>query len=191
MAYINSHGSKRKTRDSIGQILEGARFIYKVNDPVTQLQWLANFWLLLYRQDPSLKTGIFQAPLIQTIINKVWFKNKEDEGVVHPEFSENHMLPMATIAFVLTIVCFYFGFTLLFIYSFRSKITSTNGLLVNIQMSLSLQQPTRRNTVPTSNTSPILRRKHVRPTLFLVSSNTCSRLLGVSLINKCHQHCDT
>jgi hypothetical protein len=53
-----------------------------------------------------LKTGIFRAPLIQTIINKVWFKNKEDDGVVHPEFSENNVLPMATIAFVLTVVGF-------------------------------------------------------------------------------------
>jgi hypothetical protein len=55
-----------------------------------------------------LKTGIFRSPLIQTIINKTWFKNKEDEGVIHPEFSENNALPMATIAFVLTVVSYYF-----------------------------------------------------------------------------------
>jgi Domain of unknown function (DUF6532) len=38
------------------------------------------------------------------IINKVWFKNKQDDGVIHPEFSENDSLPMATIAFVLAVV---------------------------------------------------------------------------------------
>ena len=32
-----------------------------------------------------MKTGIFCAPLIQTIINKVWFKNKEDDSIVHPQ----------------------------------------------------------------------------------------------------------
>ena len=53
-----------------------------------------------------MKTGIFRAPLIQMIINKVWFKNKEDDGVIHPEFSENDIIPMATMAFVLTVVSF-------------------------------------------------------------------------------------
>lgn len=62
--------------------------------------------LLFYGQDPKAKSGIFRAPLIQTIINKVWFKNKQDDGVIHPEFSENGALPMATIAFVLTVVSF-------------------------------------------------------------------------------------
>ena len=52
--------------------------------------------------------GIFCAPLIQTIINKVWFKNKEDDGIIHPEFLENDSLPMATIAFVPTVVSLFF-----------------------------------------------------------------------------------
>lgn len=57
-------------------------------------------------QDPESKTGIFRAPLIQTIVNKVWFKNKEDDGVIHPEFSENDALSMVTMAFDLTVVSF-------------------------------------------------------------------------------------
>ena len=58
-------------------------------------------------QDPTSKTGIFRAPLIQTLINKIWFKNKEDDGAIHPEFSEDNMLPMATIAFVQTLVSLF------------------------------------------------------------------------------------
>ncbi|KAF8960234.1 hypothetical protein BDZ97DRAFT_1905964 [Flammula alnicola] len=54
--------------------------------------------------DPVSKTGIFRAPLIQTLINKIWFKNKEDDGAIHPEFSEDGMLSMATIAFVQTVI---------------------------------------------------------------------------------------
>ena len=57
-------------------------------------------------QDPALKTGIFRAPLIQTLVNKIWFKSREDDGVIHPEFSENDILPMVTIAFVQTVVSF-------------------------------------------------------------------------------------
>jgi Domain of unknown function (DUF6532) len=78
---------------------------------LTLYNFIATNGLLLYGQDPILKSGIFRAPLIQTIINKIWFKNKEDDGVVHPEFSENDVLPMATMAFVLTVVSFIFRFT--------------------------------------------------------------------------------
>ena len=61
-----------------------------------------------------MKTGIFRAPIIQTIINKVWFKNKDDDGVIHPEFSENDTLPTATIAFVQTLVSLVFGLEVTF-----------------------------------------------------------------------------
>jgi hypothetical protein len=134
-----------------------------------------------------LKKGIFRAPLIQNIINKVWFKNKDDDGVIHPEFSENDMLPMATVAFVLTLVISNF-WLFLFISNpfFRSKITLMSGSRANTLMSFSLLQPTRRNTVPTSNVLRILRRKHVRQTSSLVSSDTCSRLLGAPIFNRCH-----
>ena len=130
-----------------------------------------------------MKTGIFRAPLIQMIINKVWFKNKEDDGVIHPEFSENDIIPMATMAFVLTVVSFNFLLLTILSSSFRLRITLTSGSLANIPMSLSLRQPTRRNTVPTSNVSRISRRKHAKPTSFHVSSDTCSRLLGMSVFN--------
>ena len=61
-----------------------------------------------------MKTGIFRAPIIQTIINKVWFKNKDNDGVIHPEFSENDTLPTATIAFVQTLVSLVFGLEVTF-----------------------------------------------------------------------------
>ena len=67
--------------------------------------------------------------------------------------------------------------------SFRLKITSTSGSPVNMLMSLSLRQPTRPNTVPTSDLSPILRRKHVRQISSLVFSDICSRMPGASILN--------
>ena len=138
-----------------------------------------------------MKTGIFRAPLIQTLVNKVWFKNKEDDGIIHPEFSENNVLPMATSAFVQTVVSLILIFTFnlkLFLLpniSFRLKITSMSGSLVNMLMFLLLLWPTRSNTALTSNLSWILRRKHMRLISSLVSSNICSRLLSVLIINHC------
>jgi hypothetical protein len=128
-----------------------------------------------------LKTGIFRAPLIQTLINKIWFKNKDDDGVIHPEFSENDMLPMVTMAFVLTLVSHLFRIFLLPKIFFRLKITLTSGLLVNTLMSPLPLQPTRLNTEPTSNLSRTSRRKRMRRTSCLVSSNICSRWLGKSI----------
>jgi Domain of unknown function (DUF6532) len=106
---IDSQGSKREIRDVVEQLLEGGRFIYKVCG-IALFHFLIttnhNDDLHFYKrwQDSATKKGIFRAPLIQTIINKVWFKNREDDGVIHPEFSENEALPLATIAFVLTVV---------------------------------------------------------------------------------------
>lgn len=48
--------------------------------------------------------SIFCASVIQTLINKVLFKNRDDDGVKHPEFSEKDALPMVAIAFVMTLV---------------------------------------------------------------------------------------
>jgi uncharacterized protein DUF6532 len=47
---------------------------------------------------------MYMAPLIQTIINNVWFRDEKDDGVVHPEFSNGGKLSLVTLAFVLTVV---------------------------------------------------------------------------------------
>jgi Domain of unknown function (DUF6532) len=46
---IDSHASKRETRDSVEQLLEGARFIYKVN--------YCLFTIVLLLMVSSLRTG--------------------------------------------------------------------------------------------------------------------------------------
>jgi hypothetical protein len=48
---------------------------------------------------------MYMAPLIQTIINNAWFRDAKDDGVVHPEFCDGGKLSLATLAFVLTVVC--------------------------------------------------------------------------------------
>jgi hypothetical protein len=34
----------------------------------------------------------------------MWFRNKDDEGVIHPEFSEEGLLALVTIALAFTVV---------------------------------------------------------------------------------------
>ena len=58
------------------------------------------------------KREIFLVPVIQTLINKTWFQGKKDDGVIHPEFFEDNMLSLSTIALVLTVVSPYILFPL-------------------------------------------------------------------------------
>jgi hypothetical protein len=60
--------------------------------------------LLTSAKDPAAKKGIFRTTVIQTIINKMWFCNKDDEDVINPEFSEGGLLAIPTIALALTVV---------------------------------------------------------------------------------------
>ena len=71
-----------------------------------------------------------EAPIIQTIINKMWFCNKDDEGVIHPEFSEGGVLAISTIVLALTMVTMYDiykGYILLTMLPTRPKIIWMNG----------------------------------------------------------------
>lgn len=54
-------------------------------------------------QDPVTRKGIFRHPAIQTIINKMWFKNKNDEGLRHTDYSSGG-IPLVLQALVLTAV---------------------------------------------------------------------------------------
>jgi len=45
------------------------------------------------------------------LINKTWFRGKKDDGVVHPEFFEDEMISLSTIALVLTVVSPYVLFS--------------------------------------------------------------------------------
>jgi len=80
---LDTPTSKRAIRDKVEQLLDEARYIYK---------------------DTEQKTGIFLAPVIQTLINKTWFRGKKDDGVIHPEFFEDEMLSLSTLALVLTVI---------------------------------------------------------------------------------------
>ena len=69
--------------------------------------------------------------------------------------------------------------------SFRLKTILMSGSPVTTLTFLSLLRLTKPNIAPTSNVLRILRRKHVRQTLSLVSSSICSRRLGESISNGC------
>ncbi|KAF8867844.1 hypothetical protein BD779DRAFT_1412804, partial [Infundibulicybe gibba] len=53
------------------------------------------------------RTGVYLHPIIQNTINKMWFKHKQDDGAIYPQFSMDSGIPNVTIALVITAV-FYF-----------------------------------------------------------------------------------
>ena len=66
--------------------------------------------------DPEQRSGLYKNPLIQKIVNVMWFRNALDEGVSYPD----HFQPLKThtVALVLTVVRLIFttSFKLLIIY---------------------------------------------------------------------------
>jgi Domain of unknown function (DUF6532) len=53
-------------------------------------------------QDPKNQQGIFLNPIIQSVINAVWFANPNDEGIVYTPYFEP--ISYVTIALVATVV---------------------------------------------------------------------------------------
>ncbi|EPQ49844.1 hypothetical protein GLOTRDRAFT_51519 [Gloeophyllum trabeum ATCC 11539] len=72
----------RALRDKVEALLDGSTFVFK---------------------DPVGRTGLYQHPIIQALINEMWFANKKDEGIVHSEFFSPR-IPLVTIAMVLTAI---------------------------------------------------------------------------------------
>lgn len=60
--------------------------------------------LSLLLQDTKERKGLYRHIAFQSVINKMWFKSKTDEGVIHPEFSEGGMLSQVTKALTITVV---------------------------------------------------------------------------------------
>lgn len=48
------------------------------------------------------RKGIYTHPIIQKAVNKMWFKNKRDEGIMYPDFFNPISIP--SIALILTAV---------------------------------------------------------------------------------------
>ncbi|KAG6839266.1 hypothetical protein C0991_008710, partial [Blastosporella zonata] len=56
--------------------------------------------------DAKKRTGFLLHPIFQAILNKTWFKNKNDDGVTQPEFSQDG-IPLVTIGLIATVVSHY------------------------------------------------------------------------------------
>jgi hypothetical protein len=100
---INPNAPKRDIRNLVEDLLSRNNFIYKVHQILFVFSLLSFFSL----QDVKERKGIYRHPAFQTIINKTWFKNKSDDGVIHPKFSEGGMLSKVTKALTITVVCIH------------------------------------------------------------------------------------
>ena len=57
-------------------------------------------------EDHTQRRGLYRNPLLQKIINVMWFQNRQDEGVVYNKYF--HPMKAETIALVLTVVSAFF-----------------------------------------------------------------------------------
>ncbi|KAJ7588278.1 hypothetical protein C8J56DRAFT_941262 [Mycena floridula] len=80
---LTATNTARQNRDKVEDILTGFGFLYK---------------------DTELRTGFLQAPIIQTAINTMWFKHKNDVGPSSSLFSVDGGLPLPAVALALTTI---------------------------------------------------------------------------------------
>ncbi|KAI0696363.1 hypothetical protein BC835DRAFT_1230411, partial [Cytidiella melzeri] len=80
---LKAEDNKRDTRDCVEKLLDRFNFVFK---------------------EPEARKGMYGHLVIQTIINKVWFGNRNADGVRHPSYSQDGRIPLVTIALVLTAV---------------------------------------------------------------------------------------
>ncbi|KAG6835259.1 hypothetical protein H0H93_003351 [Arthromyces matolae] len=85
--FETGHNRKilKKNRDKAEYLKEDNRYIYKVHD-----------------EDITKCQGLYQSKLIQKIVNAMWFKDKEDEGVIF--FEDFSPFPIPALALVLTVI---------------------------------------------------------------------------------------
>ena len=58
----------------------------------------------IHAQDPAARTGIYEHPIIQELLNVGWFANKQDEGIIYGTYFRSG-IGLVTIALILTVVC--------------------------------------------------------------------------------------
>jgi hypothetical protein len=51
------------------------------------------------------RKGIYNNPIIQKAVNKMWFMNKRDEGIIYQDYF--NLLSIPSIALILTVVSFF------------------------------------------------------------------------------------
>ncbi|KAG6827067.1 hypothetical protein H0H92_013336 [Tricholoma furcatifolium] len=79
---LSDDNTKRENRNLVEDLLDRNTFYYK---------------------DPKKRSGFLLHPIFQRILNKTWFKNKADDGVVQPAFSDGG-IPLVTIGLIATVV---------------------------------------------------------------------------------------
>jgi hypothetical protein len=71
--------------------------LWKVNRLVFDI-----FHTQINDRDPANRRGLYKNPLIQKVLNVMWFRNRQDEGVVYDNYFQP--IKVETLALVLTVV---------------------------------------------------------------------------------------
>ncbi|TDL21927.1 hypothetical protein BD410DRAFT_700563, partial [Rickenella mellea] len=79
------NGTARKNAELVDELKEEYAFVYKV-----------------FFSSDTPASGLYQHPILQKVINLMWFANKSDEGIAHPEYFTP--FPAKALALVATVI---------------------------------------------------------------------------------------
>ena len=125
--------------------------------------WYYLFHFQALSDENGKRKGIYNHPVIQKAVNKMWFKNKRDEGIIYQDYFKP--LPIPSIALILTAVSILIlGYNLsyihLYLYCFRLNVTLMSGQLGSRPTLHFMQKSTARFMIATS--SPFLNLGSIR-----------------------------
>src|SRR5882762_1204217 len=89
------------------------------------------FTFQVLSDDNGKRKGIYNHPIIQKAVNKMWFKNKRDEGIIYPDYF--NPISVHSIALILTAVGFFFKCNLIIVF-FYFPVRRLNVILKNGQL---------------------------------------------------------
>jgi hypothetical protein len=104
VSKLNEDGDNR---EAIRNLLTRGNFLYRVRDTSESLIYCHTHSLIPGgSQDFEKRTGYLLTPAISDIVNKMWFEDKEDDGIVFSKCftSDGGGIPPQTIALVCTVV---------------------------------------------------------------------------------------
>lgn len=122
LVYGFKTGQNKKTiafnRKLAEDLKEGSAFAFKVCVHGQRLRY-ANT-----SQNVKEKKGLYKNPIFQMVFNAMWFANRKDEGVTHPDLFN----PAPVAAFALTLAAVRISISCLFplLTQFRSRTTLMN-----------------------------------------------------------------
>lgn len=94
---------KKTLRNKVEGLLDQRNFVFKVLRLLYFVVCRTNY---SHIQDPEGRTGFLRHPIIHAVVNKMWFKHKNDEGIIHPDVINENGIWLVSISLILAVASF-------------------------------------------------------------------------------------